>query len=368
MKSRRPVRVSFLIDRLSHGGTESQLLALIEHLNREVVEPNLVLLDGSDQVSQSLEPNDCPTLRLGLTTLKNPIATSYAADRLRRFWKVHRVEIVQTYFLDSTYFGVPLARACGIKHVIRVRNNVGHWLTPSHVALGRLMGRLAHRTLTNSEPGRLAILRAEGGSHGKLVVLENGVDLERFIHLSPPQFDSSTTIGTVANLRSVKGLDILVHAAKNLLQRIPHLNFEVAGEGPQRSDLEKMIQDYEIQNRFRLIGQANDVPEFLSNIDVAVLPSRAEGMSNAILEFMAAARPIVATDVGANRQLLDNGKCGLIVEPNDPQALADALEQIVVNPILSSHLAVSARRRAVEHYSRAAMRQRFEAFYQRLCA
>ena len=180
-----PVRVCFLIDRLTRGGTETQVLALIRALDRRRVAPTLVLLDGEDAESRSLEPDDCPVLRLGLRSLRGPAAVA-AAARVTRFWRAHWTDVLQVYFLDSAYFGVPLARLAGVRRVVRVRNNLGHWLTPIHRWLGRAVGRLADVTLTNCEPARQSLLAVEGGSDRKVVVLENGVDLERFTALPPP--------------------------------------------------------------------------------------------------------------------------------------------------------------------------------------
>lgn len=368
MKLRRPVRVCFMIDRLSRGGTETQLLALIHHLDRQVVEPHLVLLDGCDEESRRLEPADCSVVRLELKSLKNPLSVAKAARKLRRYWRRRHIDVVQTYFLDSTYFGVPLARASGIKHVFRVRNNVGHWLTARHAALGRFVGRLSHRTLTNSQPGKLALWRAEGGDRRKLMVLENGVDLGRFANITTPKHGPVITIGTLANLRPVKGIDVLVRAAQQLCERYSHVRFVVAGEGDQRSELEKMICDAGLQKCFQLPGQVADVPGFLSTIDIAVLPSRAEGMANAVLEFMAAGRPVVATDVGANRELLDQGRCGLLVPRENPDVLANALARVVSDHKFARQLANAGRDRVIQHYSREAMCIRFESFYQRLAA
>jgi glycosyltransferase involved in cell wall biosynthesis len=106
-----------------------------------------------------------------------------------------------------------------------------------------------------------------------------------------------------------------------------------------------------------------DVPSFLAGLDVAVLPSRAEGMSNAVLEYMAAGRPIVATAVGATPELLADGEHGLLVPPGDPAALAAAIGKLLRQPELARRLGAAARRRARERYSREAMVRRFEAFY-----
>jgi glycosyltransferase involved in cell wall biosynthesis len=280
---------------------------------------------------------------------------------------VHGTDLLQVYFLDSTYFGVPLARASGIRRVVRVRNNLGHWLTPKHRWLGRLMAGLADVTLTNCEPARRALIDAEGGDARKVAVLENGVDLDRFTALPFPRPGPQVVIAAVANLRPVKGIDVLVRAAARVVAEHPQARFRVAGQGEQRPELERLIGEFSLGNQFDLIGPVTDVPAFLAGVDVAVLPSHAEGMSNALLEYMAAARPVVATDVGANSHLLRGGELGVLVPPNDPAALAMALGRLLADAARAARLGAAARRHVQAHYSRDAMRRRFEAFYEGLC-
>jgi glycosyltransferase involved in cell wall biosynthesis len=355
-----------VIDRLTRAGTETQLLALIRALDRHRFAPSLVLLDGSDRLSSELAPGDCPVLRLGVRSLCSPQAMR-AGAKLGRFWRRERVDIVQTYFLDSTYFGVPLARISGVRRVLRVRNNLGHWLTPRHRALGRFMGQLVDATLTNCERARQALLAAEGGPPAKIVVLENGVDYDRFAAVPPPPI-VPISVGALANLRPVKGIDLFIRAAARLVRDYPQLRFRVAGDGPERCALQRLIKDCGLQERFALSGAVADVPAFLGSLDVVVAPSRAEGMSNAILEAMAAARPIVVTDVGANRRLLKDGELGAIVPPEDPEALAAGVAQLLDNFAAAQRTAQAAQRHAASRYSREGMRQRFEQFYERLCA
>src|ERR1700722_12250040 len=104
-----PVRVCFMIDRLSRAGTETQLLALLRELDPEKVQPSLVLLDGEDDLSRALEPSNCPMIRLGVNKLMSFRAAT-AARRLKAFWREQRPDVLQTYFLDASYFGAPLAK------------------------------------------------------------------------------------------------------------------------------------------------------------------------------------------------------------------------------------------------------------------
>src|SRR5262245_47741515 len=174
-----PVRVCFMIDRLSRAGTETQLLALIRELDRAKVKPSLILLDGEDDLSRALEPADCPVVRLGVRRLGS-LGAAKAARRLRAFWRDEQPGILQVYFLDAAYFGAPLAKFPGIKKVVRVRNTLGYWVTRRHRALGQLVRPFVDATLTNTAAGRDALVGREGHRPDRVVVLENGVDTAKF--------------------------------------------------------------------------------------------------------------------------------------------------------------------------------------------
>jgi glycosyltransferase involved in cell wall biosynthesis len=364
------VRVCFLIDELAAAGTETQLLALIRRLDRRRVSPFLCLLRGHTAASRALEPDDCPVWRLGVGGLARP-ATLVQAARFVRFLRRRRIDVLQAYFPDSSYFGVPLAWLAGVPHRVRTRNNIGHWLTPTHRLLGRVLNLFTTLTVANCEAARRALLEAEGPDPDRVLVLENGVDHERFLAVPPFTGDDRPglrCVGAVANLRPVKGLDVLLDAAARLAGRHPDVTFRVAGEGPQRGELEAAAGARGLAGRFELPGAASDVPGFLAGLDVAVLCSRAEGMSNALLEYMAAGRPVVATSVGANPELIADGVHGLLVPPGDAAALAGAVGRLLADRGLARRLGEAARRRARERYGREAMVRRFEDFYAGLVA
>src|SRR5260370_94362 len=119
-----PVRVCFLIDELAMAGTETQLLALIHHADRRRVTPYLCLLDGENKQSRRLEPPECPVMRLGVRKLLRP-GSLRAAFKFIGFLRRERIDVLQVYFPDSTYFGVPLAWFASVPCRIRTRNNLG---------------------------------------------------------------------------------------------------------------------------------------------------------------------------------------------------------------------------------------------------
>src|SRR5262249_32542018 len=142
--------------------------------------------------------------------------------------------------------------------------NLGHWLTPRHRRLGRVMSRLVDATLTNCEPARAALLQAEGGSARKVVVLENGVDLDHFT--TSQVVGRAPRVGAVANLRPVKAIDLLVRAAVRVLTDYPDATFHVGGQGEQRPELEQLIAELGLTERFVLHGVVADVPAFLATL------------------------------------------------------------------------------------------------------
>jgi glycosyltransferase involved in cell wall biosynthesis len=222
-------------------------------------------------------------------------------------------------------------------------------------------------TLTNSEAARQAVLDAEGLSPGRVRVIENAVDVERFGTNRPPDTAGSVVrVGAAANLRPVKNIDGLIRVAANICQNDHRVQFEVAGEGQQRPELEGRIHQAELSDRFTLRGGVADIPAFLAGIDIAVLPSHSESMSNALLEYMAAGRAIIATDVGANARLVRHEREGLIVPPADDTALEAAIRRLLAGPALARRLAAAARRRTEAEFGRGTMVRRFEDFFESL--
>src|SRR5229473_5010865 len=357
-KSRRAVRVCFMIDSLQAAGTETQLLALIRNLDRSRVRPALCLLNGESELSRSLEPADCPVLRLGVKGLTRPRSFP-KAWQLARFLHAQHIDVLQVYFPDSTYFGVPVGCLAQVPRIVCTRNNIGYWTTPLHRRLGRLCHRLSAGLVANCQACGQAVIDGERLSPKRIAVLENGVDLSRFPeplrwphsagggkfstcqkafgqveNLPPRASGEMRRIGITANLRPVKDLDLFIHAAAKLTATHPHVSFHIAGEGELRPELEKLVSDLGLVDRVFLPGTIDDVPGFLRELDIAVLCSKSEGMSNAILEYMAAGKAIVATAVGGNGQLLEHERHGLLVPAGDPPRLAEAMRRLLNDPAL----------------------------------
>jgi L-malate glycosyltransferase len=370
----RPIRICFVIDRLTTGGTERQLLQLIDNLDRSRVEPFLCLLDGEDEDSRAMEPKSCEVVRLGVRVLRRFSAIG-AAFRLAKTFRVWGIDVVQVHFPDSTYFGVLVAKVAGVPRIVRTRRDLFYWVTPTHRRTGRWINGFYNRffvdaMITNSAACRQAALESERPAPKRVVVIENGIDLSRFdsVEFPPPMANAAVPpcVGAVAMLRREKRLDLLVEAAGILRDRGREVRFEIAGEGPMRGPLEARIRELGLAESFLLAGVARDVPAFLAQLDIAVLCSESEGLSNALIEYMVAGRAVVATAVGGNLELVQPETNGLLVPPADAVALADAVDRLLGDPALAARLGAAAAAMARARFSVRRAVRAHEDFYEQL--
>jgi len=275
---------------------------------------------------------------------------------------------VELYFPDSTYFGAVVARLARVPYVVRTRRNLGHDIRAIDRWMGRIVGRLVDATVVNCGACGQAVVEQEAARPESVVVLENGIDLEPFAQVPP--YTPSTNgrprrVGMVANLRPVKGVEVFVRAAAIVAKMHPDVVFELAGTGdcePTR----QLARECGIDDRLKLLGSVDDIPGFLRELDVAVLTSHAEGLSNAILEYMAAGRPIVATAVGGNEEVIEDGVTGLLVPRGQPDAVAGAIDRFLRDPVMAVRFGAAASNRAHEKYCQEAATRRYERFYDEL--
>jgi sugar transferase (PEP-CTERM/EpsH1 system associated) len=207
----------------------------------------------------------------------------------------------------------------------------------------------------------------------KVSTIPNGVDLSRFAQVGRPEAreamglaSEAPVICTVGRLDPVKDQAGLIRAFAGLLPAHPEAVLLIAGDGPCREDLTRVIAELGVADRVRLLGECRNVPEVLAAADVFVLPSIAEGMSNTLLEAMAAGLPVVATRVGGNPEMVEDGVTGRLVPIRDPGTLREALTAYVDDPHLRAVHGKASRQRAVECFSLERMCRDYVDLYRRL--
>jgi glycosyltransferase involved in cell wall biosynthesis len=235
------------------------------------------------------------------------------------------------------------------------------------------MIRYADQVATVSDDIAADLLR-RGLSAKKLVVIDNGIDLTRFSQQKLNgslkrtfHFDQqATVVGTVGRLSAEKGHICLLEAARTVIDSFPEVRFLLVGDGPLRSELEEKVAQFNLTGKIVFAGRRKDIPDLLSILDIFVLPSSKEGLPMALLEAMAAHLPVVATPVGAISKVITHGDTGLLVQPANPNELADAILTLLENRQLADTIATNAQRKVHAAFSAKTMTSNYLDLYKRL--
>jgi glycosyltransferase involved in cell wall biosynthesis len=187
----------------------------------------------------------------------------------------------------------------------------------------------------------------------RIRLIHNSVDTELFSPRKSPDRDNFAfppgvlLVGAAGRLSKEKGQDVLIAAAKHVVDALPAARFVIAGTGPRKTQTESEIRRLSLENVVRLLGVRNDMPRFYQSLDLFVLPSRFEGMPVCLLEAMACGCPCVVTDIEGCRELVSDGREGLVVPPEDPEAMAGAILELLRDPEKRSVMGKAAREKVL---------------------
>jgi len=355
----KKIKIAFVIDTITDnfGGTERQLVILLERLNRSRFVPYLCCF----KTSKWLQNHACKW-NMHIFRFKSFFSP---IDYLRlykfsKFLKNENIDIVQTYFRDGNIIGIIAAKIAGINCIISTRRNMGYWHTKKELVLLKLINPMVSNFLANSFAIKDYLIYAEKISAHKIDVIYNGVELKKFSNKSPESMlalrnklgisRNNTVITSVANLRPVKGIDILLKSAKLVIEKVPDAIFLIVGDGSERLALTELAQKLSIDSHVKFLGSINNVHDVLSISDIGVLSSHSEGLSNSIIEYMAGGLPVVATDVGGNSELIGNMKTGYLVNPGDPAELYNALAKLLNDPERAKKFGRASRSKVVDMF------------------
>lgn len=356
------LRIVHVLDSLALGGTEAQAVALVQALAARGVANHLVLFRAGPLVAR-LEGAGVTTERLRVQGFLRPGFVT-VVGRLARAMRRHRADVVQTYGFYTNLPGILAARLAGVRAIVAGRRGFATHLTPAQRRVDDLVCRLAHRTVVNAESLRARLID-EGVRPDRLAVIPNCV-AER----GPVTPAHDPIVGMVANFRPPKDHATFLQAAARVVDTVPTAEFHLVGSGPEEAAARRLADSLGLRDRVRFLGalEPDAVWTVLNRFAVAVLSSRSEGLPNAVLEAMVAARPVVATAVGDVPAIVRDGVTGVLVRPGDAAALAAAIARILKNPEVAAELGAAARRHALTAHGPARMAEAFLDLYRALGA
>lgn len=360
--------VLLVVDQLTRtlGGGERIVLKLAALLPRYGYRAS-ILTFLADPESPALHSAPCPIYLLPLESTYNLTALKGALE-LRRFLREQNIQLVQTFFESSDIWAGFVTKAMSDAKLIWSRRDMGILRTRKHEVAYRLMAGLPDAVFAVSDLVRRHCIEQDGIHPDRVQTIYNGLDLADW-HITRPSSRDRVVITTIGNIRHVKGHDVLIRAAATIVPHFPNTFFSIAGsvlEPAYFGELQKLVHDLNLANHFHFAGGVTNLREHLAAADVFVLPSRSEGFSNAIIEAMAAALPVVATNVGGNAEAVQNGVSGYIVPPEDPAALASSILRLLNSPAEAKAMGEAGRHLAAEKFTTDAMMTQTATTYRRL--
>lgn len=369
IRDHKKYHIVHLVESLELGGMENGIVNLVNRRDRERFEVTICCLSHPGALADRLADSGASLFCLGWKSGFRPQIISTLARELRS----RKVDVLHTHGWLTLVYGAVACKLAGVPALVNGEHGTFHLDQPRRKMAYRLISLFVDRFLTVSFSLRDQLVEALRISKGKIVTIPNGVDAEKF---SPRGHDhikkikvmlgipvTSQVIGSTGRLEPVKNYDMLLRAFARISPEFPLLRCLMIGDGSCRQGLEQLAVELGITEKVHFIGKVANPQDILPLIDVFVLTSFSEGMSNTILESMSCAKPVVATDVGGNREMVRDGHNGILVESGNDSQLADALSLLLRDEKKRAFFGGNSRKIVEENYSLNRMVSAYEAAY-----
>lgn len=370
------IKIAYFIDFLAtssgSGGTERQLFDLINQLDKNKFEPFLFCLQEHAQTNLWTDLK-CEKHLLNIYSIFS-IKTIIKLLDIVKFLKINKIDIVHTFFFDSIFLGIISSKFAKIKNTISTRRDLGFWYNRKLILILYFINKITKKILVNSQSIKHTVSKIEKIDHKKIDVIHNGIDLAKISEIFPIDLykkykinKGSTIIGIVANLnRVVKRVDLLIKAARIVIDKYNNSIFVVIGGGKLKHDLVQLAKNLKVENKIIFCGHQESAIPYIKAFSIGVLTSDSEGFPNSILEYMASGIPVISTNVGGVKELIENRKTGLLFDNNNHEQLASCIIELIENKKLYNNLNENAKNIIKTKYSWEVMINEYEKYYRRL--
>ncbi len=351
------IKVLKFLTNFNIGGTERQFVEIVQRMDLDRFDVHIGCFARTGGFLPLVESKGMPLEEFNIRRLYSP-ATWLRQCEFARYLYRERFQVVHSYGFYPNIFAVPAARLAGVPVVIASIRDTGEVLANHKRRLQKRVCALATRVLANADAVRRRLI-LDGYDEGKVGVIRNGVGLfplERRRDDGPIRRElgippGSPLVAVLSRLNRLKGIRYLLDALPAVLSRCPHARILILGDGADRADLEAHAARMALGNAVVFTGFRLDVADILKEVSISVLPSLSEGLSNALIESMAAGVAVVATRVGGNPEVVDDGVSGLLVSPGDSVALAGAITGLLEDGAAAMRMGDAGRLRIESRFS-----------------
>lgn len=375
-------RVLHIITRMDQGGSAIHTAWMVKLLDKNKYSSSF-LCGSLDQLTPEEEnelKSACEVFAVepSLKRDPHPFYDFIALLKLCRFYKKHKFDIIHTHTSKAGFIGRLAARFTGAKMVVHSPHGhifygyFGKLKTQMYIIMEKIAAANTDRMLVFTELAVQDHLDVGVGRKEMFRIVPSGVPIDKYLKPEiPPEKVRETlgipadakVIGGVARIDHVKGIKYLVEAFISLAKKRSDVYLIVAGEGDEREELTALIKEKGLEKRAFLLGLRRDIPDLFHAMDIFVLPSLNEGYGKVVVEAMSAGRPVVATNVGGVRTIVEDGVTGLLIPPGDSEAIVNAVEKLLDNPALATEMGYKGRSSVKEERSVAAMIKNLDGIY-----
>ena len=362
------LKVLQLIPTLDRSGAEKQMVLLCQGLPRGRFEVEAAALTRLGPFEADLRDAGIPVTLIGKRLKIDP----FALERLTRFMKAKRFDVVQTWVFAANSYGRVAARRAKVPVVVTAEMAVDLWKSRVHLAIDRRLAKWTGRVVGNSH-AVVDFYRKAGIPEDKLAMIYSGVADDPI-----PEFDRAAVraefgwpadtplIVFIGRLMPQKGVADLI-AALDIFQHVrPDARTLIIGAGPLRDDLIETAHKFDLDGKVHFTGHREDAQRLLGAADLLVLPSLYEGLPNVVLEAMRLGKPVVATAAPGTAEVVINGETGILVPLQNPTELTRGIRKVLGDSELAKRMGEAGRARVRNEFGVQLMIDRFAELYERL--
>ena len=368
------MKILHVIPSLGIGGTEKMLYELCRGLDAQRFKCGVVALKSGGAAGEKLSGLGVPVEVLGSPDgfVSGVLALPGLYARLKSSIRKSAPDIVHTWLTRANVLGRCAARAAGVPRVVSSLR-VMEVEKGYHLLAERWTSRQADAITVNAAPLKDFAVQRIGLPEEKIHLISNGIDVSRapdtaLVETYRKQWagPGRLLIGAVGRLHRQKGMDVLLEAAAHIVKAHPNAHFLIAGDGPERARLEAQAARLGIQASVTFCGWVKGSLEFISLLDIFALPSRWEGMPNAVMEAMLMGKPVIASRVSGVPELIQHETDGMIVRSEDVGALSQVLSRLINDAAFRAELGRAARQKISSQFDLKTMVTAYETLYQSL--